>query len=137
MKIKLLILLILALFLISGLIFINRSIVENDEGIYWITFLLANKGYKLYSEIAFSQLPGFFISTYGIFKLFGSTIFAARLAVFYWSVLALLSVVWLGYIRKNILFSLVSIVLFHFRVVHAHLPKSPPDNGSKRRIYYP
>src|SRR3989344_830349 len=111
MKTKLLILLILTLFLISGLVFLDRDIVENDEGIYWVTFLLADKGYKLYSEITFSQLPGFFISIYGLFKLFGSTIAAARFGVLYWSTLALLSIVWLGHIKKNLIFSLISLAL--------------------------
>ena len=104
-------LVVFAIFLFVGLKLTNRLIVENDEGIYWATFLLVNKGYKLYQEISFSQLPGFFLAVYPIFKLFGSSIAAARFGVLFWSTLALLSIVWLGHIRKNLFFSLVSVVL--------------------------
>ena len=109
MKLKLSLILALTLFLVSGMGLLGRSIVQNDEGIYWTTFLLADKGQRLYSEISFSQLPGFFLSTYSFFKLFGSSIFSARLGVFYWSFLTLLAIVWLGYMRKNFIFSLFAI----------------------------
>ncbi len=91
--------------------FLSRPIVENDEGIYWATFLLVDRGYSLYKEISFSQLPGFFLTVYPIFKVFGSTIAAARFGVLFWSMSALLSIVWLGYIKKNLFISLLSVVL--------------------------
>ena len=110
MKVKFILVLIVILLLMNFSL-INRQIVENAEGIYWATFLLVNKGYKLYKEISFSQLPGFYLAIYPIFKLLGSTIGAARFAVFFWPTLTLLSIVWLGYVRKNLLFSLISVVL--------------------------
>jgi len=110
-KIILILFVVIFAYLSVSLSLINRQIVENDEGIYWATFLLVNKGYSLYKEISFSQLPGFFLAVYPIFKLFESTIAAARFGVLFWSTLALLSIVWLGYVRKNLFFSFISVIL--------------------------
>lgn len=80
---------------------INRPVTDNDEGIYLTSFLLVNKGYKAYKRTYFSQPPGFLLSVYPGFILFGKTLQAARLTVSLWSMIGLLTVVWLGFELKN------------------------------------
>ena len=54
---------------------INKPVVDNDEGIYLTSFLLVDKGYPAYKNL-FSQPPGFLLSVYPGFVLFGKTLSA-------------------------------------------------------------
>lgn len=80
---------------------INRPVADNDEGIYLTSFMLVDKGYQAYKKTYFSQPPGFLLSVYPGFILFGKTLQAARLTVSLWSMIGLLTVVWLGFELKN------------------------------------
>ena len=80
---------------------INRPVVDNDEGIYLTSFLLVNKGYLAYKKTYFSQPPGFLLSVYPGFVLFGKTLQAARLTIGIWSLIGLLTIIWLGFELKN------------------------------------
>lgn len=80
---------------------INRPVTENDEGIYLTSFLLVNRGYPAYKKTYFSQPPGFLLSVYPGFVLFGKTLQAARLTISLWSVIGLLAIIWLGFELKN------------------------------------
>lgn len=97
---------ILSLIFLSVILFtqiklINRPVTDNDEGIYLTSFLLVNKGYQAYKKTYFSQPPGFLMSVYPGFVLFGKTLQAARLTISLWSMIGLLAVIWLGFELKN------------------------------------
>lgn len=98
--------LILTLIFLSVVFFtqfklINRPVTENDEGIYLTSFLLVNKGYPAYKKTYFSQPPGFLLSVYPGFILFGKTLQAARLTISLWSFIGLLTILWLGFELKS------------------------------------
>jgi hypothetical protein len=67
-----------------------------DEGVYWQTLRAMRAGYNLYGGIFCSQPPGFMLSIYPIYRLFGSTIVAARLGVAVLSLLGLAGAYLLG-----------------------------------------
>ena len=80
---------------------INRPVKDNDEGIYLTSFLLVDKGYPAYKKTYFSQPPGFLLTVYPGFILFGKTLQAARLTVGLWSLIGLLAIIWIGFELKN------------------------------------
>ncbi len=80
---------------------INRPVTDNDEGIYLTSFLLVDKGYPAYKKTYFSQPPGYLLSVYPGFMLFGKTLQAARLTISLWSFIGLLAILWLGFELKN------------------------------------
>ncbi|EKD94330.1 MAG: hypothetical protein ACD_26C00111G0001, partial [uncultured bacterium] len=80
---------------------INRPVTENDEGIYLTSFLLVNKGNLAYKKTYFSQPPGYLLSVYQGFILFGKTLQAARLTISLWSFIGLLAIIWIGFELKN------------------------------------
>lgn len=80
---------------------INRPVKDNDEGIYLTSFLLVDRGHPAYKETYFSQPPGFLLSVYPGFVLFGKTLQAARLTVGLWSLIGLLAIIWIGFELKN------------------------------------
>ncbi|MFA6081011.1 MAG: glycosyltransferase family 39 protein [Patescibacteria group bacterium] len=80
---------------------INRPVIDNDEGIYLTSFLLVDKGFQAYKKTYFSQPPGFLLTVYPGFILFGKTLQAARLMISLWSLIGLLVVVWIGFELKN------------------------------------
>ncbi|MFA6512877.1 MAG: glycosyltransferase family 39 protein [Patescibacteria group bacterium] len=92
---------------------INRPVTDNDEGIYLTSFLLLDNGNPAYKKTYFSQPPGFLLSVYPGFIIFGKTLPAARLMVGLWSLIGLLVIIWIGYELKNIWLALLAIsVLF-------------------------
>ena len=99
------------LIIIKSCFLLSRPFADNDEGIYLTTFLLVAKGYKLYKEVFFSQLPGFFLLVYPGFIIFGKTLLAVRLTIFLWSLIGLLAIVWLMKELKKIPLSLIVILL--------------------------
>lgn len=92
---------------------INRPIVDNDEGIYLTSFLLVDRGFPAYKKTYFSQPPGFLLSVYPGFKLFGSNLQAARLTISLWSIIGTLAIIWIGFELKNIWAGLLLIVLLN------------------------
>ena len=80
---------------------INRPVTDNDEGIYLTSFLLVDKGYPAYKKTYFSQPPGFLLSVYPEFILFGKTLQASRLTVGLWSIIGLMTIIWIGLELKN------------------------------------
>jgi len=86
---------------------------EFDEGVYLATFKSVQNGFPLYSETYMSQPPGFFVTTFPLYVAFGSTLEAARLAVFMISLLGLVAIVWLGWELKRVLFSFIAIGLLY------------------------
>lgn len=88
---------------------INRPVADNDEGIYLTSFLLVDKGNPAYKKTYFSQPPGFLLSIYPGFILFGKTLPAARLAISLWSLIGLLVIIWIGFELKNIWLGLLAI----------------------------
>jgi 4-amino-4-deoxy-L-arabinose transferase-like glycosyltransferase len=71
--------------------------IEYDEGVYLTTYNLVRNGFNLYQPTYYSQLPGFFSVIYPFFLLLGSTLQAARLAIFSVSLIGLLAVVWVSW----------------------------------------
>jgi len=80
---------------------INRPVTDNDEGIYLTSFLLVDKGYSAYKQTYFSQPPGYLLSVYPGFILFGKTLQAARLTIGLWSIVGILAILWIGFELKN------------------------------------
>ncbi len=80
---------------------INRPSTDNDEGIYLTSFLLVDRGHRPYKETFFSQPPGFLLSVYPGFVLFGKTLQSARLTVGIWSLIGLLAILWISFELKN------------------------------------
>ncbi|VVA44339.1 Glycosyl transferase family 39 [Candidatus Roizmanbacteria bacterium] len=98
--------LILTLIFLSVVFFtqfklINKPVVDNDEGIYLTSFLLVDKGYPAYKKTYFSQPPGFLLSVYPGFVLFGKTLSATRLTVGLWSFIGLLAILWISFELKS------------------------------------
>lgn len=96
--------------IIKGYFLLQRPFVDNDEGIYLTSFLLVDKGYKLYREVFFSQLPGFFLLVYPGFVSFGKSLLAARLTIFLWSIIGFLGIIWLLKELKKTYLSLIIIL---------------------------
>src|SRR5262249_17860047 len=71
-------------------------------------------GFPLYSQTYMSQPPGFFVATFPLYVAYGSTLEAARLAVFVYSLVGLFGIVWLGWEFKSPLFSFIAIGLLYF-----------------------
>ena len=80
---------------------INRPSTDNDEGIYLTSFLLVDRGSPAYKETFFSQPPGFLLSAYPGFVLFGKTLQSARSTIGIWSLIGLLAILWIGFELKN------------------------------------
>ncbi|MFA5770354.1 MAG: glycosyltransferase family 39 protein [Patescibacteria group bacterium] len=80
---------------------INRPVADNDEGIYLTSFLLVDKGYPAYKNTYFSQPPGYLLSVYPGFILFGKSLQAARFTIGIWSMIGLLVILWIGFELKN------------------------------------
>ncbi|MCR4276948.1 MAG: glycosyltransferase family 39 protein [Candidatus Roizmanbacteria bacterium] len=93
---------------------VNRPVSDNDEGIYLTSFLLVDKGYQPYKKAYFSQPPGFLLSVYPEFILFGKTLQAARLTISLWSFIGLLAILWLSFELKNKWAGLLVIGLLFF-----------------------
>lgn len=90
---------------------VNHPITDNDEGIYLTSFLLVDKGYQSYKKTYFSQPPGFLLSVYPGFKLFGSNLQATRLTVGLWSIIGILAISsfgWAGLFAISLLFLIPS-----------------------------
>lgn len=99
--------------LIKGYFLLQRPFVDNDEGIYLTSFLLVNKGYHLYKEVFFSQLPGFPLLVYPGFISFGNSLLAARLTIFLWSVIGCLGILWfLKELKKTHLFLIIILTIW-------------------------
>ena len=92
---------LLAIIFLSQFKLINQPVRDNDEGIYLTTFRLVDKGMPAYKETFLSQPPGFLLSTYPGFILFGKSLPAARLMVSLWAFIGLLSILWIGYELNN------------------------------------
>jgi len=86
---------------------------EYDEGVYLATFRSIQAGFAPYRETYLSQPPGFLALTYPLYVLFGSTLEAARLAVFAYSVVGLFALGWLGWELGHVLFGLVAVAVLY------------------------
>lgn len=82
---------------ITRLWFSDRPSIEPDEGFYLNTFYTVSQGNFLYKTTFFSQPPGFFLLTYPGYVLFGKTLQAVRLSIFFWSLFGLAGIFWLAY----------------------------------------
>ncbi|HEX7543105.1 MAG TPA: glycosyltransferase family 39 protein [Patescibacteria group bacterium] len=80
---------------------INHPVADNDEGIYLTSFLLVDKGYPAYKKTYFSQPPGFLLTVYPGFILFGKTLQSARMTIGIWSMIGLLAIIWISFELKN------------------------------------
>jgi 4-amino-4-deoxy-L-arabinose transferase-like glycosyltransferase len=85
----------------SQLKLVNHPVKDNDEGIYLTSFLLVDRGHPAYKETFFSQPPGFLLSVYPGFMLFGKTLQSARFTIGIWSLIGLLAILWIGFELKN------------------------------------
>jgi 4-amino-4-deoxy-L-arabinose transferase-like glycosyltransferase len=86
---------------------------EFDEGVYLATFKSVQNGFAPYSQTYMSQPPGFFVTTFPLYVAFGSTLEAARLAVFFYSLIGLFAIVWLGWELKSVLFAFIAISVLY------------------------
>ncbi len=118
-KYAILFLSIICFLIVLGLFkLLNHPIINNDEGIYWTTFLSVSRGHPLYKETFFSQLPGFFLTVYPGFLLFGKTIISARLVILLWSLVGLASLmIFFGWSGVLTTFILLSIPIFLQQIV--------------------
>lgn len=91
---------------------------EFDEGVYWATFKSVQHGFAPYRETYMSQPPGFLVVTFPIYAALGSTLEAARLAVFFYSLVGLLALVWLGWELKSTLFAFIAIGVLYFVYIY-------------------
>ncbi len=80
---------------------INHPVKDNDEGIYLTSFLLVDRDHPAYKETFFSQPPGFLLSVYPGFLLFGKTLQSARLTIGIWSLIGFLTILWISFELKN------------------------------------
>ena len=83
--------------------------IDTDEGIHLAIFRAVQNGSPLYQSTYFAQTPGFFLATYPVYLLFGSTLEAARLAICLWSLVGLLAVVWFACELKSAAFGFMAI----------------------------
>ncbi len=97
---------------------INRPVRDNDEGIYLTSFLLVDRGFPAYKKTYFSQPPGFLLSVYPGFIVFGKTLQAARLTISLWSIVGLLAIIWIGFELKNKWAGLLVVVLLYLIPVY-------------------
>ena len=74
---------------------IDHPVTDNDEGIYQTTFILLKNNFSAYKEVILSQPPGFILSVYPGFLLFGEALQASRLTILLWTLLGLSAVVWM------------------------------------------
>ena len=92
---------------------------EFDEGVYLATFKSVQYGFPLYTATYMSQLPGFFATTFPLYVALGSTLEAARLAVFFYSLVGLFAIVWLGWECKSVLFGFIAIGLLYLVPIYS------------------
>ena len=52
-----------------------------DEGVYWQSLRAMSAGSALYRDIFYSQPPGFLLSIYPLYALFGPSLWSARLGI--------------------------------------------------------
>lgn len=102
-----------SLLLLFNFSHLNHPATEFDEGVYLTTFQLVNAGYPLYQQTFFSQFPGFFIAINPLFTLFGQTLQAGRIGVAGWSLMGILTIMWIGYELELPLFSLLAIAALY------------------------
>ncbi|MBI2074293.1 MAG: glycosyltransferase family 39 protein [Candidatus Levybacteria bacterium] len=103
----------LSLILVTQLQSINSPLKNNDEGIYLTTFLLINSNHSAYKETFLSQPPGFLLSVYPGFILFGKSLQAARLTIGLWSLIGLLAIVWICLELKNPLAAILTLGILY------------------------
>src|SRR5207245_942962 len=82
-----------------------------DEGVYWQSLRAMGAGYTLYSQIFYSQPPFFLLSTYPIYRLFGSTLWSARFGIALVSLLGLPGAFLLGKALKGRFGALIAMLL--------------------------
>jgi 4-amino-4-deoxy-L-arabinose transferase-like glycosyltransferase len=93
---------------------------EFDEGVYFASFKSVQHGFPLYQQTYMSQPPGFFVTTFPLYALFGSTLVAARLAVFFYSLVGLCAIVWLGWELKSVLFGFIAIGVLYLIPIYVN-----------------
>ena len=87
--------------------------IDTDEGIHLAIFRAVQNGSPLYQSTYFAQTPGFFLATYPVYVLLGSTLEAARLAICLWSLVGLLAVVWFACELRSVAFGILAIGVLH------------------------
>ena len=91
----------LSIIFLSQLKLINQPVQDYDEGVYLTTFLLISNGHSAYKETFLSQPPGFLLSVYPVFMLLGKSLQAVRQAIGLWSLVGLVSIIWICTELKN------------------------------------
>ncbi len=92
---------------------LSHPVNDNDEGIYLTSFLLVDKGNPAYKKTYFSQPPGFLLSVYPGFALFGKSLKSARFTIGIWSLIGLVAILWVSYELKNKWAGLLAISLLY------------------------
>ncbi|HLY27409.1 MAG TPA: hypothetical protein VKQ72_13785 [Aggregatilineales bacterium] len=103
--------------------------IEWDEGVYLTTFNSVQHGYPLYSQTYLSQPPGFFVATFPLYAVFGSTLESGRLAIFLYSLAGLMGIVWLGWELESPVFSFVAISLLYLIPIYTDQILTFHDNS--------
>src|SRR5689334_21481639 len=75
----------------------SHQSIEWGVSVYLTTFQSVQHGFPIYSQTCLSQPPGCFIALFPLYELFGSTIESGRLAVFFYSLIGLAGIIWLGW----------------------------------------
>ncbi len=102
------------LLFVSAFGFRSHQSIEWDEGVYLTTFKSVQHGFPLYAQTYLSQPPGFFIAIFPLYAVFGSTLESGRLAIFFYSLVGLLGIVWLGWELDSVVFSFIAISVLYF-----------------------
>src|SRR5579864_5430072 len=72
-----------------------------DEGVYWQSLRSLAQGYTLYGQIFYSQPPAFLLSVYPVYRIFGQSILAARVAIALLSLCGLLGALFVGKVLRG------------------------------------
>jgi len=87
---------------------------EYDEGVYMASLRSLASGHALYAQVYCGQPPLFLLSLLPWYRLFGATLFAARLGVALYSLIGLVAAWWLGRMLGGRRTGLIALALLAF-----------------------
>ena len=86
---------------------------ESDEGVYLTTFKSVQNGFPIYQQTYLSQPPGFFVAIFPLYSMFGSTLTAARLTIFFYSLIGLVALGWVGWELDSVVLSFIAVSVLY------------------------
>lgn len=107
----------LAVFVVATLLRLNHLALPQDnydEGVYTASLQALAAGHPLYAQVYCGQPPLFLLSLLPWYRLFGGTLFAARLGVVAYSLVGLAAAWWLGRMLGGRRSALIALALLAF-----------------------